>query len=631
MTSSYPSLDSENSSRRTTLADPDVEQYRCAGMIRFPFSQSEGVQLLYLPHHRITQPVSLMDLKIARSCTRFADLDTHAEEICKAFNFPPAKRPEVLQLLTGFANSGVLLSRSSLLVSEPEAVSDRAAQITTIAVPTENRPAQVARCLPGYAENARRYGRDVEFTVADGSQRPEMIDLAKAMLGAISREYSTPVFYAGYREKLAYCEALATSYPDLPVDVIRFALFGDDRCSRRTGGNRNAILLDRVGDMIFSVDDDTVCLPARLSAATNSDVLDFQGENDPTEFWFFHSRAHALASVALTELDVLALHEKLLGRSTRSLARQYLGAGGTSFDHLCKHLLHGLQHGRGRVLVTYNGLLGDSGMQYASGLLHQPTGGTRDRFLQSEADYRSALSCREIYRAAPCTTVSDSGACMSGFMGLDNQDLLPPFMPVLRSQDSVFGATVRRCFDNSFFGYLSVALLHIPPSERAYASDAIDSIACNRFCDLLTASMSSCQYPPRLWNSRDKLTYLGKYLLTLSELRQDEFEEFLRLQLWNRAGATIRSLEESLARFAGQPSFWASDVKRQIAVLTREAMRPEFVVARDLLEQHEPQAARAIAQDLVGKFGKLLIWWPDLVDAARQLRDAGRRIAVKLC
>ena len=57
-------------------------------------------------------------------------------------------------------------------------------------------------------------------------------------------------------------------------------------------------------------------------------------------------------------------------------------------------------------------------------------GATRERLLRSEAEYRTALREQHVLRAVRRPTVCDGAYCMGLNLGLDNREMLPPFMPV---------------------------------------------------------------------------------------------------------------------------------------------------------------------------------------------------------
>jgi hypothetical protein len=54
------------------------------------------------------------------------------------------------------------------------------------------------------------------------------------------------------------------------------------------------------------------------------------------------------------------------------------------------------------------------------------------------------------------------------------------------------------------------------------------------------------------------------------------------------------------------------------------AAQPEFVIPRDL--DVGTDDVTALAQDLVRRFGLVLKSWPEIVEAARRLRNGGNRL-----
>ena len=117
------------------------------------------------------------------------------------------------------------------------------------------------------------------------------------MLRALGATHGATVRYAGLEEKLAWADKLVAR-GDLPPDVVRFALFGVEPCRYTSGANRNALLLDTVGELTLSVDDDTVCRIA-VRPGGGRDGLAVTSDRDPAEYWFFPDRETALASVAV--------------------------------------------------------------------------------------------------------------------------------------------------------------------------------------------------------------------------------------------------------------------------------------------------------------------------------------------
>ena len=186
------------------------------------------------------------------------------------------------------------------------------ATISIVGIATRSRVTSLVACIESYLENCRRHGRFPEFVVTDDSPGAADQNQTRAALQSLEKQLGAHIRYAGRRERSRFAEALARESA-VPLEIIRFALFGDDRCALSTGANRNSLLLDTVDAMVLSVDDDTRC---RIAAPPEAeDTFAFFSGYDPTEFWFFPDRASALESVSFVDVDVLGCHESLLGNA----------------------------------------------------------------------------------------------------------------------------------------------------------------------------------------------------------------------------------------------------------------------------------------------------------------------------
>jgi hypothetical protein len=82
----------------------------------------------------------------------------------------------------------------------------------------------------------------------------------------------------------------------------------------------------------------------------------------------------------------------------------------------------------------------------------------------------------------------------------------------------------------------------------------------------------------------------------------------------------ITTLENRLAGPEPPPAYWAREARQFIARARRSALTPAD-------EWYADVGGRAALLRLLRQFGQLLIWWPEIVKTARELRAAGRRPA----
>jgi hypothetical protein len=426
-------------------------------------------------------------------------------------------------------------------------------------------------------------------------------------LRRLGNRFNARIRYAGRKEKSRFAAALAAESAVSP-ETIDFALFGNASCERSTGANRNCLLLDTVGGLLLSVDDDTLCQIA--GAPERETALSFFSGYDPTELWFFPNRARAIRSVSFADVDALGCHESLLGSDVAGLA--------------------GPTETTGRVAMTLNGLVGDSGMASPRYYLAL-TGPSRDRLVASPEAYSSALESREILRSARRPTISDSPFCMTTFLGLDNRLLLPPFFPVQRNSDGIFGMMLRECVEGSHTAFLPWILLHAPEPPRVFVPDDLWADAgAVRMPDIVIAAVLAHESHTRNHATAARFADLGKHLRWLGSLSSPEFEARLRTVQQFRNFAFTTVLESQLQTHGGAPAFWADDVRRMIELMSKASSAGEYLVPRDLRRGRDAGEARRLGQELIRKFGELLEAWPDLAAAAMRLRVDGFPLAEAL-
>jgi len=585
--------------------------------------------LAYLEHSKAAHVVSSNGLRLLDSCRKFRTLEDHLLDLNDKFGLGQLQLPAIKKALSEFAEKGMFVSYDTVIsgLSQVSPQPEEDGRVTSLGIITRNRISRLETALRSYIENCKGYDRDNTYLIFDDSPDFKVRDQCRSMLRSLKRRYQVNLRYGGLEEKVKFARALSGDY-DFPQDIVEFATLDPEGVGLSIGANRNAMLLDAVGELLFSADDDTVCRIAPHPEA--KDTLTFFSEAIPADLWNFPDRESALKFAGPVEEDFLAPHEKTLGKSLESLALAAEGRGELKIhNYLCDHLLSSLLSGQGKIITTFNGVLGDSGMRSSLQYLIWGEGPNLSRLVQSESYYHTVKSSREVLRVAPCMSIVHGKECMAGFIGLDNRMVLPPFLPVCRGEDSVFGVLLNKCYDNCYSCYLPRALLHAP-TERRPIQDFLTSVnrifASNIFAWLiLSFPLTVGRYSPQ-----DNLRRLGAYLIELGALPLAEFEEFLRLLAWQAAGQMISVLESRLNTYKNAPRFWGRDLEKYIDAIKNRAPDEDYIVPSDLAERGGPFGARLLSQRLVFKFGRLLTLWPDFVEAAKRLRDQGRRLSEEI-
>ncbi len=594
--------DAENDDGRASSSV--ASRWRMADLEVFP--AGDGLSLVYSRDSGATGFYRADTVVLLLSCREFRTIDEHLQAHARSGAFRAdgsVLRRDLLRL----SRAGFLVSADQLLprkVAGPQPT-----PISTIVIPTRDRPRLLRRAIDGYARNCARHGRQVGFVVSDDSAGLDTRRDCRAMLAEIARDLGVDICYAGPEEKAAFAAQLARS-GNIPGKVLRFGCFPDRGSDITVGANRNALLLHTIGERIFSADDDTICRVAVPPGHADGHAL---GEGDnPLQLWFFRNRQEAFAAVRYIEEDFLDHHDRYLGQAPRPMLA---AADAAAFETAEPALLRRLLAGTGRIRITANGVVGDCGWDNPNFYLFQD-GTTGHRLAGSPAEFGTARVTREMIQAVTRTTITarpDPKFAMC--IGLDNADLLPPFPPVGRGEEVAFGAVLGVCFD-AYGAHLPLVLQHAPAGRKQFAAAGLFPIS-------LGSWLPACigRFDPGFAGSpAERLRRLGYYLTELGRLPGPAFDEFARLAMWASMSTLISNLEGRLASQDPVPARWMRDARQFIAKARRSALAP----AEQL---YAATGGREALQRLLRQFGELIIWWPVIVEAAGELRAAGHRLA----
>lgn len=591
--------------------------YRVAEVIRTPAGRSK--ELVYVPR---TRTVCIAPADILRTLClsrKFASIEEHGQ---RCVHMLPGKYTveQVVLLLRELLLHGVFISTTEVDAWLMQTSEQPRATVSSIGFVTRDRPDGLCVTVRSHIENSETFDRHPDVFVLDDSQDPAVRDTTRAMLRSVQQRHRVSISYAGAEEKHRFAEALASA-TGVPLHVVSFALFGDPGFGRVCGANRNCFLLHTVGDMSLSVDDDVLCQITGPPEPNNG--ITFSSEYDPCEYWFYPHRSSAVRSAKFVSRNVASLHEHLLGKTLSECAAESTRDG---LDHINDGCLFSMACGSGRVRITVAGLLGDCGMSFPRwfGL----TGASKERLTRTPRDYASAFTSREVLRIARQATVTSGTFCMASCIGLDNREQLPPFFPVGRNQDGLFGLTVRMLSSEAYIAHLPWALLHQPPEKRRYPHDALREDGSGiEMCDIVMKCLGSCQVGGM---GLIHFRCLGQHLLSLSNLEPVAFREFLRLALVRDISRSTAYFEHRLHTEGECPDWWAADLRRYIDIRREAVTREQYIVPRELRGYASAETALCYAQALIGKYGQLLIHWSDIVEGTRRLREGGIRLAVQL-
>ena len=480
--------------------------------------------------------------------------------------------------------------------------SEEDGRISAIGVPTRHRTDRALAALRAWSRHVSRHGRAVRFVVADSSGLEDQARFATA-LDALRNDMGVEVEYLDDAWRATLIRALADETGCNP-DVLRFALCGSEACDSNYGANRNALLLATAGELSVQVDDDTS--PPLLRAPDARSGVALSSQADPNEYWFGPcdwERAE--------EANFVEMHESLLGRSAGRVLEQ-AGRENVVIDDAQPQLLRLLP--KGRVGLTFVGHAGDAGASSNASRLFLE-GASLGRLIR--AGYPEGMRTREVGRAVARPTLGDGLFCLGMNMGLDNREMLPPFMPAGRNEDGAFSATLDAVSPGFLRGFCGGYVIgHRPGEERPPfpAEIGFEGFRVNDILSALIAEWGASQpdpLPRRLYD-------LGKCLAAYASLDPSDFSMACRGAVERSAGASMLHIEHALAGPAGSIPPMRSDLTRFAETLERFATQQECDAPVDLTGDADERRSRL--RDLVGAYGTLLKHWFDVVLCAREMR-----------
>jgi len=593
---------------------------RHVGIDALTIPMGDGTELVIAPHRNVVERVPAPIAEALRRCNELASLETHSTRL------PPGLGRAVPLLHRG----GLLLSEGALArlcaAPEPEPMES----IASIGFVTRDRLPTLCRALGSFAAHLRQHARAPELVVLDGSRRERPVGGAldaqhsravTERLEALAREEQVAIRYAGVAEKTAWCRE-ASRLSGVPIELLHLAVFGIPGSDFAAGANRNSLLLDAVGRRCMSVDDDM--LGELGQAPDRGEHLRFS-EDEPTEFWFFRDADRLRAEACSHHDDLLAAHEKLLGRGLTSCVS---GFPAVDLESIAAYFRGPIETRRGRVRITVSGVLGDCGLTDALPYLTK-AGATLGRLLGQGDDYLANRATRQVLRVVRDATITRRPFCMTGAVGLDHTRTLPPFLPIGRGEDGLFSMLLRVCEPNDFIGLLPIAVRHDPPDVRGLDPERIRA-GTLPLTHAIALCVTSLFTEHLQLDAPARMRLLGRCLIELSALPWPELREVMRLQLARSLARRITLCEALLRSHPNGHSQWRRDLESHIGsalgmLRDVDTLQP-IDLPRDATE-HAPLDRPAAFQLVLRRFGELLEAWPAIVVAARTMAHAGVRLA----
>jgi len=612
------------------------ERYRLFDVSVSPFNAREVLFYSLRTGAVVSVPAIVANSLI--SSKGFNHLNDYISSIRKEFKkIPPhidLGATDESKILNDLISNEMLISREDLynevsakIISPIKNNLNQGGTISSICIPTADRPNCLYQVLTSYIDQTKKFDRRISFVIVDDSIDSESRYRNPNNLNHLVHKYKSQIFYAN-RERRAQYSKEVSKHAGVPEDIISFALLGmnwnmDMNWNMAThGAARNALLLDTIGEMIIHADDDTLGFPMEVPEWSNH--FFFNSDPESYTYDFFDNNREALKSVKYAEIDILSVHERLLGKSIPVILEEFsLNKTSLDISTMSSAFLSSIGDADRHVGISFLGTVGDSGIN----VFHQylfSTGSAFRKLTRNGKKYHRLLRSRQILRSVPRFTITDSAYCIGMHLGLDNRFLLPPFPPMGRGGDGLFGSVLKQCFPGTHKGYIPrYAIQHVPNECRNHYEE---DISFPRFGanDLLAMIIN---YSKEQWRSADSFSIyeLGDQLIKMGELPSPKFFNYIQGLMLKAVRHQVYRAEQRLGEEKKSLVYWRNDLVRYIDSARKSVMRQDFPVPVDLPGGIDERLARF--QSYIISYGELLTLWPKITRGAAEMKEMGKRLA----
>jgi hypothetical protein len=487
-------------------------------------------------------------------------------------------------------------------------------RVTTLCIPTCGRAEHLSRCVSTFSDNLRAHGRDdATILVVDDSAGRVAETKNREVATSLQASDGPPIRFVGYEERQSLINALLHKKV-APPEVIQFGLDAEKLLTTE-GSVRNTMMLLTGGQYILHADDDTFCAYASANATEGDVTVSEAGEQDYQTYFYPDRESNLKDFPTSPDIDPFSIHESLLGKPLSDVLGR---AKHITWNRANPHSFASPYGQDSRVDITTTGASGDPGMDSCLGFLLYSHAHTLKRIYSSPECYRRATETRELLRIVPELTVTKSPGLLAMSFGINNTRLHAPFISLGRGLDGAFGLLYRLTESQSLIGHLPFAISHLSESNRRYfgsSSNEAYRFSLTGVIQMCLSSVNICK-DARL---SQHLRSIGEQFIAIGSMSDATFHLYLREMSINSGLRYLEHLEGIISEGRFKNKEWLREMDL-ISLRARHSMlEDQNIVPVDLASVVGPEESLRKAQSYILMYGKLMLHWEDISDAATQI------------
>ena len=557
------------------------------------------------------------------SCNQFQTFDQHVANIIEQNPGMQGQQNDIRNVLQNMLDSGMMVSAKSVTKKFRDAVNpqlvDNGSDAPVVAIITWERPEALERLLKSVISNCTT--RDFHrLYVIDDSREAGNISKNRALVEELAPQMDTAVQYFGRDEQQSLLDKLVKQLPD-HEQAIRFLADESRWAGQWTSGlARNLALLLSSGHRLVMMDDDTICdVYDPPQTKPNITFSDQSREAD-----FFSGEQDWAALQQPINPDPVKRHMQCLGLSF-SEALNVLGENHfkpTGLTNATALMVSELR-ADSPVLMTECGSLGCPGTNSNTWLPDMAPASLK-LMLVSKRKTTNALSHRQVWSGRKQPHFSPRPN-MSQITGFDNRQMLPPYLPINRGEDRLFGFMLDFIFPSAVTLDYPWAIPHLPLPERKWENHDLDFTPGDSFpmffFEKVLENKSSCQSI----SPEGRLSALSAWFTDMATAPAETLTAMYRDARLRGDSDLLLHLGALLSGAETAPVNWQNYLRNGMTQLNSDldrASRDDFPV-RGLPSTIEGEELIAFWRDTWSGFAGALVAWAEIREAAAAIANSG--------
>ncbi len=492
-------------------------------------------------------------------CDSFRTLEGHVAHLMEGNDGSSDKQKAITSIIQSIQKGGLTISARDICAKlTPDEDSTSIPEIPVVVIITCERPKALERLLESFLAVCD-LARVKQCFIVDDSRSADN----QSRNFDITRHYDKlaeiEIRYFGESEANNFIKTLIQKLPEYE-EQIHF-LIGRDRWKEyfTVGVARNYSLLLSVGNPVIVFDDDSICRAYESPFIRSG--LEFSARSRQAHFYEIQDEKQYLKSTG--DPDPVKQHMRCLGLSVGE-ALNVMGSGTPNQNSLryARSEFTVRLNSHSQILVTECGSLGDPGTPSNKWLATIPVE-SRERLLKVESRLEIALRHRNCWLGVDCPTFRPS-ANISQVTGFDNRDFLPPYFPINRGEDRIFGETVNFIFPNSVCLNYPWAAPHLPIPARQWSETDHNAFPSASFPGKLTANTTAKKHLCQAEDPYSRLEHLAQLFTDLANSPKTSIINLHAEDWLEYKTACLLALHTTLEESKGAPQPWITYLQQSI-------------------------------------------------------------------